>query len=163
MYSSSVTAAMTSTGEAEYDVTPEARAALTAPPAATRAEYVERRVAATGIYGSAHELVDDDEVRAQAEAAYDRCFYPEGQARQAAAVARTGSFAEMLRALQVPTLVLHGDRDTLVDPSGGRRIAELIPGARYVEIAGMGHDYPRAFWDRWIEEWLALVSTSERS
>jgi pimeloyl-ACP methyl ester carboxylesterase len=32
--------------------------------------------------------------------------------------------------LTVPTLVVHGDRDTLIDPSGVRRAAELIRGAR---------------------------------
>jgi hypothetical protein len=32
--------------------------------------------------------------------------------------------------LTVPTVVMHGDRDTLIDPSGVCRAAELIPGAR---------------------------------
>ena len=45
---------------------------------------------------------------------------------------------------------MHGSRDCLIDPSGGRRTAELIPGARYVEIEGMGHDYPPPVWDRWV-------------
>ena len=51
----------------------------------------------------------------------------------------------------MPTLVLHGDCDTLIDPSGGRRTAELIPGARFVLLEGMGHDYPPSYWDRWVE------------
>ena len=46
---------------------------------------------------------------------------------------------------------MHGDRDTLIDPSGGRRTAELIPGARFVLIEGMGHDYPQALWDEWVD------------
>ena len=60
---------------------------------------------------------------------------------------------QVLPVVRVPTLVMHGDRDTLIDPSGGRRTAELIPGARYVEIEGMGHDYPAAVWDRWVAIW----------
>jgi pimeloyl-ACP methyl ester carboxylesterase len=59
--------------------------------------------------------------------------------------------------LTIPTLVMHGDRDTLIDPSGGRRTAELIPGARFVEIEGMGHDYPAAVWDRWVDTWVDFV------
>jgi pimeloyl-ACP methyl ester carboxylesterase len=46
---------------------------------------------------------------------------------------------------------MHGSADTLIDPSGGRRTAELIPGARFVLLEGMGHDYPRAYWDEWVE------------
>jgi pimeloyl-ACP methyl ester carboxylesterase len=52
---------------------------------------------------------------------------------------------------------MHGDRDTLIDPSGGRRTAELVPDARYVEIEGMGHDYPAAVWERWVEAWADFV------
>ena len=33
----------------------------------------------------------------------------------------------------------------------------MIPGARYVEIEGMGHDYPPAVWPRWVEEWAGFV------
>ena len=55
---------------------------------------------------------------------------------------------EALESLRVPTLVIHGDADPLVDVSGGRRTAELVPGARYEEIAGMGHELPPAVWAR---------------
>jgi pimeloyl-ACP methyl ester carboxylesterase len=48
----------------------------------------------------------------------------------------------------VPTLVVHGDRDTLIDQSGGRRTAELVPDARFELIEGMGHDHPPQLWDR---------------
>ena len=50
--------------------------------------------------------------------------------------------------VRVPALVIHGDADKLVDPSGGRRTAEAIPGARFELIEGMGHDYPPEYWDR---------------
>jgi len=155
-----LTSVMSHTGEVEYGrASPAALASLTAPPPTTRDEYVERRIAAIDITGSRRDLVDVDDVRALGEALYDRCFCPEGQARQLEAVNRSGSRGDLLPLVTVPTLVLHGSRDTLVDPSGGRRTAELIPGARYVEIEGMGHDSPRALWDRWIEEWLTLVTT----
>jgi len=76
------------------------------------------------------------------------------------ATMRDGDRADELRRLNIPTLVMHGDRDTLIDPSGGRRTAELIPGARYVEIEGMGHDYPAAVWDRWVETWVDFVRSA---
>ena len=61
----------------------------------------------------------------------------------------------------MPTLVLHGSRDTLIHPSGGRHTAEVIPGARYVEIEGMGHDYPPAVWERWVAAWAAFAAEAQ--
>ena len=46
---------------------------------------------------------------------------------------------------------MHGDRrHARSTPSGGRRTAELIPGARFELIEGMGHDYPPQYWDRLV-------------
>ena len=149
----SMTSVMSRTGEAGYgESSPEALALLTGKAAGSRDEYIENQVVARGIYGSKPEWIDEAQVRERAARAYDRCFYPAGVAHQMRAVSRDGERADALRALNVPTLVMHGDRDTLIDPSGGRRTAELIPGARYVEIEGMGHDYPPAVWDRWVDE-----------
>ena len=150
----SMTSVMSRTGESEYGQSaPEALAFLMAKPATTRDEYIDNHVAALHVYGSKSEWLDDAFLRARAAAAYDRCFCPAGVARQMMAVMTDGSRADALRAVRVPSLVLHGSRDTLIDPSGGRRTAELIPGARYVEIAGMGHDYPPAVWDEWVRVW----------
>ena len=43
-------------------------------------------------------------------------------------------------------LVVHGLDDTLIDPSGGRRTAELVPNAHLLEVADMGHDMPPPLW-----------------
>ena len=40
------------------------------------------------------------------------------------------------------TLVIHGSDDPLVPPEGGRQTARAIPGARLLEIEGMGHTLP---------------------
>jgi len=150
----SLTSVMSSTGEPEYGrSSPEALAVLMAPPATSRDEYVDRQVAAQRVYGSKPEWIDEPYLRARAERAYDRCFHPSGVGRQMGAIQHSGDRVAALRTLDVPTLVMHGERDTLIDPSGGRRTAELIPGARYVEIEGMGHDYPVAVWDLWVDTW----------
>ena len=47
---------------------------------------------------------------------------------------------EMLKAIRVPTLVIHGSDDPLVPIACGRDTARLIPGATLREINGMGHD-----------------------
>jgi pimeloyl-ACP methyl ester carboxylesterase len=56
-----------------------------------------------------------------------------------------------LRELRVPTLVIHGVIDPLVGVSGGRRTAELIPGAELVEFDDMGHDLPPALFPQIID------------
>lgn len=153
-----MTSVMSRTGEEGYgDSSPEALAILLSKPATSREEHIDSHVAAIGVYGSKPEWIDEAEVRARAAAAYDRCFHPAGIARQMRAVMADGSRTEALRDVGVPALVLHGSRDTLIDPSGGRRTAEVIPGARYVEIEGMGHDYPRAVWDQWVSTWSSFV------
>ncbi|MEY2454299.1 MAG: hypothetical protein QOD92_3873 [Acidimicrobiaceae bacterium] len=154
-----MTSVMSRTGEPGFgDSTPEALAFLTGPPATSRDEYIESHVAALKVYGSKPEWLDDDVSRARAAAAYDRCFCPEGIGRQMQAVMAGGSRDEGLRNVRLPALVLHGSRDTLIDPSGGRHTAEVIPNARFVEIEGMGHDYPPAVWKEWVSIWSGFVS-----
>ncbi|MCO6734754.1 lysophospholipase, partial [Streptomyces sp. EL9] len=60
----------------------------------------------------------------------------------------------------VPTLVIHGLDDTLIDPSGGRRTAELVPGSELLLIPDMGHDRPRELWPVLVD---ALVSHTGRA
>jgi pimeloyl-ACP methyl ester carboxylesterase len=156
----SMTSVMSRTGEPEYgQSSPEALAMLTGKPAESREEYIDNHVVAIGVYGSDPSWWTEDELRARAAAAYDRCFCPAGVGRQMMAVVGDGSRADDLRRVTLPVLVMHGSRDTLIDPSGGRRTAELIPGARYVEIEGMGHDYPPVVWERWTSTWADFAAT----
>jgi pimeloyl-ACP methyl ester carboxylesterase len=156
-----VTSVMSRTGEPGYgDSTKEALAFLTAKPARSRDEYIDNQVAGLHVFGSKPEWLDDAFLRARAAAAYDRCFCPSGIARQMAAVMRGGSRSSELGSVRLPFLVIHGSRDTLIDPSGGRQTAAAVPGATYVEIEGMGHDYPPAVWDRWVRIWSEFVATN---
>jgi pimeloyl-ACP methyl ester carboxylesterase len=155
----SMTSVMSRTGEPGFgDSSPEALAILMAPPASSREEYIERQVDAQHVYGSKPEWLEDDIIRIRAAAAYDRCYCPEGIGRQMGAIMAGGSRDEALRISRVPTLVMHGSRDTLVDPSGGRHTADVIPDAKYVEIDGMGHDYPRAVWKEWVSIWSTFAA-----
>jgi pimeloyl-ACP methyl ester carboxylesterase len=72
------------------------------------------------------------------------------------AVRASADRTDGLRALDVPTLVIHGTADTLIPPDGGERTAELIPGAELLLIEGMGHDYPPEVWPRWATAVRAL-------
>jgi len=157
----SMTSVMSRTGEPGYGASSEAALAfLMAPPAPSRSAYIERQVEALHVYGSKPEWLDDDAIRDRAAAAYDRCFCPAGVGRQMRAVTHDGSRAEQLARIDLPVLVIHGSRDTLIDPSGGRQTAAVIPGAQYFEIEGMGHDYPPPVWNQWVRTWSEFVTSS---
>jgi pimeloyl-ACP methyl ester carboxylesterase len=154
----SMTSVMSRTGAPGYgDSSEEALAFLMAPPKPDRADYIDNHVAAINVYGSKPEWLDEEVTRARAAASYDRCYYPKGIGHQMRAVTHDGNRTEQLRQLDLPVLVLHGSRDTLINPSGGRQTAEVIPGAQYVEIEGMGHDYPPAVWKQWVTIWTDFV------
>jgi pimeloyl-ACP methyl ester carboxylesterase len=154
----SVTSVMSTTGEPDVgQSTPEAQARLFGPPATDRASAIANHLEGLRIWGSPGK-VDEEAQAKHAGEAFDRAFDPPGVARQIMGVMASGSRADGLRGVAVPTLVMHGSADTLLDPSGGRRTAELIPGARFVLLEGMGHDYPEAFWDEWVD----LVTTHAR-
>ncbi len=146
----SMTSVMSDTSEPDRrSASPEAWAHLTRPPATNRDEYVAGHVAGMRIWGSPA-YADDDRWRADAERAFDRCFDPSGTRRQFLAIEASPPRAELLRKIDLPVLVIHGDCDTLIGVEGGRRTAELIPGARLEVIEGMGHDYPPQMWDHWV-------------
>ncbi|WP_424217311.1 alpha/beta fold hydrolase (plasmid) [Streptomyces sp. BI20] len=156
-----LTSMMSSTGESDYGrAAPEAQAVLFAPRPADREGYVasaERELVwASKRHGDAAVL------REAAAAAYDRAHHPAGIARQLGAMVLAGSRAEELRALRVPTLVIHGLDDTLIDPSGGERTAELVPGAELLLIPDMGHDRPRALWPTLIDALVAHTGRTPR-
>jgi pimeloyl-ACP methyl ester carboxylesterase len=160
----SLTSVMSRTGEPGYgESSEEALAFLLAPAAPSRTAYIDRQVAAHHVYGSKPEWLDDDAIRARAAAAYNRCFCPEGVGRQMQAIGRDGSRSAELAELRLPALVIHGSRDTLIDPSGGRQTASVIPGARYVEIEGMGHDYPPPVWREWVAAWSDFARSVVRA
>jgi pimeloyl-ACP methyl ester carboxylesterase len=155
----SMTSVMSTTGDPDVGrSTAAARRLFMAPPPTDRDSYIARQLEGLRIWGSPA-CFDEERITANAAAAYDRCFEPAGQTRQTMAIMASPSRTDALSRVRVPTLVLHGDADQLVDKSGGRRTADAVPGARFVVIEGMGHDYPPQYWDRWVQ----LVTDHARS
>ena len=126
--------------------TPEAMAALFMPPPTTEDEAGARSVAVYRVVGSPGYPLDEAALDARGREAFRRAHDPAGVARQLAAIHASGDRTERLAALAVPTLVLHGEDDPLVQPDGGIATAKAVPGARLVTYPGMGHDLPRALW-----------------
>jgi pimeloyl-ACP methyl ester carboxylesterase len=84
-------------------------------------------------------------------AALDRAYHPAGFVRQLQAIMAAQGRLARLAQLRVPALVIHGDADILVPVDNGRNVAAAIPGARLIEIQGMGHDLPKRVWPQVVE------------
>jgi pimeloyl-ACP methyl ester carboxylesterase len=137
----SLTSIMSNTGDPEFgQPSDEARTALLAPPATERDVYIEEATRAK--VWLSRKYYSEAGVKDRSARQFDRIFYPEGFTRQLAAMYATGDRSDRLRALDVPTLVMHGRDDELITPSGGERTAELIDGANYLLVSDMGHDLP---------------------
>ncbi|HLM86134.1 MAG TPA: alpha/beta hydrolase [Solirubrobacteraceae bacterium] len=117
----------------------------------SREEFVANALRTFAAIGSRGLPQDTDDLRAVAEASYDRDHSAAGPGRQLAAIIASGDRTAQLRAISAPTLVIHGTTDPLIAPSGGRATARAIPGARLLSIEGMGHDLPRAAWPQLLD------------
>lgn len=150
-----LTSIMSTTGEPEYfESTPEASAALLQPRPSDRAGFIAQGVESRRLSCSPR-YFDEAEMADNIARSYDRMFYPEGLARQIVAIRASGHRADGLRALEIPTLVIHGRQDTLIMPKGGERTAELVPNANLLMLNDMGHDLPRPLWPLIID---AIIS-----
>ncbi|MBE8517771.1 alpha/beta hydrolase [Amycolatopsis sp. H6(2020)] len=117
-----------------------------AKPPMSREEAVESAVRMFRHIGSHGFPFDEAGVRERAGAGWDRDPTAGGVGRQLAAIMKSGNRTPLLRKITAPTLVIHGDRDRMVHPTGGAATARAIRGARLETVRGMGHDLPEGAW-----------------
>ena len=153
----SLTSIMSTPAPALTNPTPAAAAVLMQQPAATREEAIARMLEAARVIGSPG-YPADEQWRAELTAQlWDEGLDPAGSARQLLAIYASGDRTEAVRGIAVPTLVVHGDSDPLINVSAGRRTAELIAGAELLIIPGMGHDLPRQVWPAIVDAVSAVA------
>jgi pimeloyl-ACP methyl ester carboxylesterase len=83
--------------------------------------------------------VADDERFRRFWARYERLGASPAMARALTEINRQIDVRDVLPSIRVPTLVLHRADDRVTTAAGGRQMAELVPGARYVELSGSDH------------------------
>jgi pimeloyl-ACP methyl ester carboxylesterase len=130
-------------------------------PPKSREEIVKRGVKTFKVIGSPGFRFDEERIRDVAARSYDRGHSAAGVLRQLHAITASGDRTAGLKQLDVPATVIHGSRDPLVKPSGGRATASAIPGARLLMIDGMGHDLPREIWPQVVEAIAANAARAE--
>jgi pimeloyl-ACP methyl ester carboxylesterase len=137
-----LTSIMSTTGASDVgQATPPAAAILIRGVPDDRDAAIESGIDACRITWGPY-FYDTERARRRVATAYDRAFYPEGAGRQMAAVLACGDRTERLASVTVPTLVIHGDADPLIDVSGGYATAAAIPDADLLIVDRMGHDIP---------------------
>lgn len=94
---------------------------------------------------------DEERARDEAVQSIERCHDPLGITRQLAAIMASGSRVKALGSVKTPTLVIHGDQDPLLLIECGKDTAACIPGARFLQMDGMGHYLPRELWPRLVD------------
>ena len=126
----------------------------------TRESYIERSLRSSSAIGSPEFRTDETIARDRAGETYDRGWSASGVGRHMMAVLTQPDRTDDLANLDISTTVVHGLRDQLVNPSGGRATAKAIRGAEFVEIVGMGHDIPVQLYETFID---AITRTAERA
>jgi pimeloyl-ACP methyl ester carboxylesterase len=104
--------------------------------------YIRSSVATWRLIGSPAYPGTQEKVEQRAADTYDRGVSLSGLTRQMAAIVTAADRTPGLRALKVPTVVVHGLADRMVHVSGGRATAAAVPGADLLLVDGMGHDLP---------------------
>ena len=131
---------------------PEVMGLLIAPPPEERGANIEHMLGVFKAIAGPGFPVDEKWTRKIMAESYDRCFYPQGAARQLVAILAHGNRKPALASVKAPTLVIHGTADPLVPVEGGKDTAKAIPGAELMLIEGMGHDLPHGgAWPRIVE------------
>jgi pimeloyl-ACP methyl ester carboxylesterase len=157
----SLTSIMSTPSPILTNSTPEAGEALMRPPATSRGASIAQAIEIAHIIGSPG-YQPDDEWRAElAGRRWDQGLDPAGVMRQWMAILASGDRTEAVRGIRIPTLVVHGDSDPLINVSAGRRTAELIKDAELMVVPGMGHDLPRPVWPALADAVSALADRAD--
>nr|WP_295930604.1 alpha/beta hydrolase [uncultured Dyadobacter sp.] len=146
-----------SVGQPDY----AALATVGTPPTDDRQAAIGWQVRSLRLIGATAYPFDEAEAADRAARAWDRDHDPLGMLRQAVAVVKSGDRTEGLSALNVPTLVMHGTADKMIDVSGGRATAAAVPGAELVLYDGVGHGFPKQLWPEFADRIVGLVRRAE--
>jgi pimeloyl-ACP methyl ester carboxylesterase len=119
------------------------RALMTAPPPGDRRARIDGMIAEQRVLHGTGLPFDEDAARLLQERIHDRARDLSAAANHRLAAAADPDFepADALHRVTAPTLVVEGTHEP-VKPGHGAVIAERIPGARLMTVAGMGHTLP---------------------
>jgi pimeloyl-ACP methyl ester carboxylesterase len=84
-----------------------------------------------------------------------RGYNPHASGQHDKAVRRSGSRYEGLKKLEIPALVIHGEKDPFVPIDHSKKLASVLPNARKRWFVNMGHDIPPSLYEPLVAELIA--------
>jgi pimeloyl-ACP methyl ester carboxylesterase len=125
-----------------------------------REGQVQRLVDVFRLIASPDGSFDEPWAREVAGRCYDRRpFDPAAERRQLAAGRATRLKLDVGR-ITAPTLIVYGESDPIVRPSGPKALLRKVPGARLVTYPRMGHNMPPHVWAPLVEQMSTQVRLS---
>lgn len=111
-------------------------------PPETKEAFIEGNVKIFRLMSGSRFPFDEQWVRSIMEKSYIRGWSAITAQNQAAAGMASPSRLEGLRNLTIPTLVIHGTEDPVINYAHGVVCAKVIPGAKLLTLKGVGHEIP---------------------
>ena len=112
------------------------------------------------VIGSPDYPCTETDLQQYVESMLQRGITAKGTIRQMLSIMATGNREDALSKLDIPSVVIHGDQDGLVNLAGGKATAQAIPNAKLRVYPGMGHDFPVELIPNIVNDIVTHVNTN---
>ena len=120
-------------------------------------DVYQREIKWVSLIGMEGRDLDTDEFREDVIANYNRAKDKAdgfGYARQLLAILASKNRIKRVKALKVPTLIIHGEKDPVIDVKNAYKMEKLIPNSKLVVIPNMRHLIEEEILDQFKEDLL---------
>ena len=120
-------------------------------------DVYQREIKWVSLIGMEGRDLDTDEFREDVIANYNRAKDKAdgfGYARQLLAILASKNRIKRVKAIKVPTLIIHGKRDPVIDVKNAYRMEKLIPNSKLIVIPNMRHLIEEEILDQFKQDLL---------
>ena len=124
-------------------------------------DVYQREIKWVSLIGMEGRDLDTDEFREDVIANYNRAKDKAdgfGYARQLLAILASKNRIKRVKAIKVPTLIIHGERDPVIDVKNAYKMEKLIPNSKLMVIPNMRHLIEEEILDQFKEDLLIHLS-----
>jgi len=128
-----------------------------------RAEAIAALIERERLSQSTAYAFDEVWVREWAIRSFERCYAPDGVARQATATTRLPQHIEGLETIERPAVIIHGRDDRLIDSAAALDLARLMRHSELHLYPGLGHELAEPLWNEWVSIITRSIRVAEAS